>query len=152
MIMDKLNNKTNPQYFEGILQLRDVNEEIINFVYNAVTKAGVNIAKFIEYPNGLDLYLSSNRFLRNLGKRLQESFTGQLKESAKLHTRQKQTGKELYRVTVLFKGARFKKGDIVEIKGDKYQIMDVKEKVKVKTLNTGKRKMFDFETVNELSF
>ena len=94
----------NPQYFEGILQLRNPNEEAISFIRNQFKKRkNVFIAKEEKLKTGIDLYISSNRFILSLGKKLKESFKGELKTSRKLYGVDRQTGKLRYRVTVLFR-------------------------------------------------
>ena len=77
-------------YYQGILQLRDVNEEMLDFVYSQIKRRGnVAITKTVNLPNGKDLYITSQKFISILGKKLRESFGGQLKTSSKLHTRSK---------------------------------------------------------------
>ena len=94
----------NPQYFEGILQLRNPNEEVLNFIKNQFkNNKKAWIAKEEELKTGIDIYISSNRFLLALGKRLKKSFKGELKVSRKLHTKNRLTSKQVYRVTVLFR-------------------------------------------------
>ena len=51
------------------------------------------IARKVEAKNGVDYYMSSNKFLRQLGKRLKRSFKGELKESRKLFSRNRKTSK-----------------------------------------------------------
>lgn len=93
-----------PQYYEGILQLRNPNEEVINFIRNQFNNnEKIWIAKQVKLKTGLDYYISSNRFLLSLGKKLKKSFKGQLKISRKLITRNRITSKNVYRVTVLFR-------------------------------------------------
>ena len=91
-------------YYEGILQLRNPNEETINFIRNQFknTKKAW-IAKEEKLKPGIDYYISSNSFIMALGKKLKKSFKGELKISRKLHTRSRSTGKNVYRVTVLFR-------------------------------------------------
>src|SRR3989344_4636961 len=90
-------------YYQGILQLRDVNEEILSFVHNQIKKrSDTAVTKTVKFSNGVDLYITSQKFIRILGKKLKESFGGQLKMSAKLHTRSKE-GRDLYRVNVFFR-------------------------------------------------
>jgi len=94
----------NPQYYEGILQLRNPNEEVINFIRNQVKKRkGVFIANEVSLKNGVDIYLSSNKFLLSLGRKLKKSFKGELKTSKRLHGQDRLTSKLLYRGTILFK-------------------------------------------------
>ena len=126
-------------YFQGILQLRDVNEEILSFVRNQIKNRGdAAITKTVKFSNGVDYYITSQKFIRILGKKLKESFGGELKISAKLHTRNKQ-GKDLYRVNVLFKLAKYKKGDIVSIRGDNVRLINIGKKIFARNLKTGKK-------------
>ena len=128
-----------PNYYQGILQLRNVNDEIMSFVRNQLKKKGdVMITRTVKYPDGLDMYITSQKFIRVLGKKLKESFGGELKVSAKLHTRNKQ-GKDLYRVNVLFRLLKYKKGDTVSIRGDTVRLIRVGRKIFARNLKTGKR-------------
>lgn len=128
-----------PNYYQGILQLRNVNEEVIEFAYNQIRKRNdVAITNTIKFPNGVDLYLTSQKFIRALGKKLKESFGGGLKISSKLHTRSRQ-GKDLYRVTVLFKPSRYKIGDIVSVRGDQVKLIRIGNKNFARDLKTGKK-------------
>ena len=120
-------------YFEGILQLRNTNDEIIKYVVNQVEKRDdVHISNIKKVKNGFDIYISSQRFMRSLGNKLQNQFHGELKISKKLHTRNRLTGKEVYRVNVLFRYPSFKKGDIIDFKGEKIKIIGIHKKVLVR--------------------
>tara|TARA_Y100000310_G_scaffold315910_1_gene367042 strand:+ start:2439 stop:2873 length:435 start_codon:yes stop_codon:yes gene_type:complete len=139
----------NPQYFEGILQLRNPNEEVISFIANQIKKRDdVFIAKQAKAKNGVDLYFSSNKFLKALGKKLQNHFGGELKTSATLHTRSRQSSKNLYRLTVLFRLPEFKKGDTVKFKGEKVKILKLERKVFCKNINTGKKISMDYKEIS----
>lgn len=93
------------EYFEAVLQLRNPTPEVLSCVYNALKKRGtVNIAKEIPHKNGVDLYLSSQRFTRSIGRILKKSFhNGTLVESKKTYGVSRQTSKVLYRGTVMFR-------------------------------------------------
>jgi len=94
----------NPQYFEGFLQIRNPNEECINFIKNQFkNNKKAWIAKEVKQKNGFDLYISSNSFLLSLGKKLKKSFKGTLKTSRKLFTQNRLTSKQVYRGTVCFR-------------------------------------------------
>ena len=126
-------------YYQGILQLRDVNEEILSFVHNQIKKrSDTAVTKTVKFSNGVDLYITSQKFIRILGKKLKESFGGQLKISSKLHTKSRQ-GKDLYRVNVLFRLSRYRKGDVVTIRGDKVRLIKIGKKVFARDLGTGKK-------------
>ena len=140
-----------PNYFQGILQLRNCNQEVIDFVENQIEKAerkDVYVSKKVKVIGGIDIYLTSNKFLRSLGKKLKKSFNGELKESEKLFSRNRQTQKNIYRLNVLFRLTKFKKGDIVAFRGRKVKIMNIGSKVQAKEVETGKRIILK---LNELS-
>ena len=108
----------NPQYYEGILQLRNPNEEALNFVRNQFkNNSKAWIAKVEELKTGIDFYISSNGFLLSLGKKLKKSFKGELKTSRRLHTKDRLTSKQVYRVTVLFRLSSIKEKLILSIMG-----------------------------------
>lgn len=126
-------------YYQGILQLRDVNEEILSFVRNQIEKrSDAAITKTVKFPNGVDFYITSQKFIRILGKKLKESFGGELKISSRLHTRSRQ-GKDLYRVNVLFKLSKYKRGGVISIRGDKVRLISIGKKIFARNLKTGKK-------------
>ena len=126
-------------YYQGTLQLRDVNEEMLGFVYSQIKKRGdVAITKTVNLPNGKDLYITSQKFIQILGKKLKESFGGNLKTSSKLHTRSK-SGRDLYRVTVLYRPAKYKRGEIAIVRGDKVRLLNVGRRIFALDLKTGKK-------------
>ena len=128
-----------PNYYQGILQLRNINDEIIGFVNNQIKKRGdVAITKTARLPDGIDMYITSQKFIRILGKKLKEIFGGELKISAKLHTRNKQ-GKDLYRVNVFFRLLKYKKGDIFSIRGDNLRLIRIGRKIFARKMSNGKR-------------
>ena len=126
-------------YFQGILQLRDVNDEILSFVHNQLKKrSDTAVTRTVKFSNGIDLYITSQKFIRILGKKLKESFGGELKISSKLHTKSRQ-GKDLYRVNVLFRTLKYRKGDTVTIRGDKVRLISIGKKIFARDLGTGKK-------------
>lgn len=133
------------KYFEGILQLRDPNEEVLDFVAKEMEKNKITLAKTKEYKNGIDLYLSSQRFIRAVGKKLQDKFGGVLKMSKKLHTVSKVTSKSLYRVTVFFKMLPFRAGDVIKYQGEEWKILSIDTQVRLKNIKSGKKKQVKTE-------
>jgi len=137
-------------YYEGILQLRDTNNEIVNFVKRQVAKRiDVDISKVVKVINGIDMYFTSQRYLKALGKKLQKHFKGEMKISSKLYTRNRITSKEVHRVNVLFKPAKFKVGDIVKYKGSKLKIVKLGNKVACKYLDTGKSITLNYSSLSK---
>ena len=128
-----------PNYYQGILQLRDVNEEMIGFVQKQIAKRGdVAITKTARLPNGVDLYITSQKFIRIVGKKLRDNFGGELKISSKLHTRSKE-GKDLYRINALFRPLRYKRGDIISVRGDEVKLLHVGRREFARDLKSGKK-------------
>jgi|SRR3989338_9549948 len=92
------------RYFEGVLQLRPYDGEVMRFIKNKMKKEPkVFISKIVEVGDGVDIYFSSQKFVRNLGKKLTSSFKGELKESRQLHTRNRMSQRLVYRATLLFR-------------------------------------------------
>jgi len=95
---------TKDQYYEAIIQLRPKSEEIIKFIENQISKRkDVFISKIVEKKFGIDFYITSQRFARSLGKKIKDNFMGELKITRSLHTRNRQTSRDVYRGTVLFR-------------------------------------------------
>ncbi len=107
--------KSGTEYFEGTLQLRETTPEVVDFVVaDVAAQDGVFIAKQTGSRGSIDMKISSARYLRRLGKKLDQRFRGELTITSKLFTRNKQTSKEVHRVTVLFKLRNYNVGDIIE--------------------------------------
>ena len=138
--------KKHKDYFEGILQLRNPNNEVIDFALNEIEKnENTSVAKILKVPNGIDIYMWPQRFLRNICKKLQNHFGGQVTISTKLHTKNRLTSKEVYRVNALFRLPNFKKGDIIVYKGEKIKIINMHKKVLAKDVKTGKKLSLRFK-------
>ncbi len=135
----------NPQYFQGVLQLRNPTQQIVDFVAEQIEKKNnVWIAKTAKQKNGVDLYISSNRFLKEIGKKLKQNFVGELIESNSLFSVNRLTSKEVYRGCVLFRYFNIKKGETITIKGDEIKIISIGKKILGKNLQTNKKVHLDF--------
>lgn len=136
------------KYFEGILQLRNPSQELIRYVYKTIDKdnqAWISQAKKVR--GGIDLYLSSQKYLRTLGKKLKERFPGSMKTSRKLFTIQRGTGKRLFRVNVLFRLYPFKIGETIEMSGEKYKVLRIDKQVTVQHIKSGKKEQIKPEEI-----
>ncbi|MBW3018279.1 hypothetical protein KY325_03910 [Candidatus Woesearchaeota archaeon] len=116
-------------YFQGILQIRNPNEEVLEFVIRQFEKSEHFIAKIEQVKGGVDFYSSDNKFSKKVGKLLYEQFGGELKESAKLFTRDKMTGKNVYRVNILYRCPEFVKGDLVRIDNKTIKVVSMRKDV-----------------------
>ncbi len=135
------------EYFEGILQLRNTGEEVIDWVYKQTHADGrALITAEDRVRGGHDLKFSSQKYLRILGRKLKEKFSGQLIESRTLHT-QSRTGENLYRVTIAFRQLPYKEGDIVRINNKEHKILRLREKAEVENMLTKKKRWLRFEDI-----
>ncbi len=111
--------KADGQYYEGILQIRGNNSSQLKKVLQSIKKKvhkaqpEVFINRFSEHKNGYDLYLTSKKHLQRIGKSLSQEYGGTLKQSRKLYSRSRQTGKEIYRITLVLRLWDFLPGDII---------------------------------------
>ena len=92
---------------------------MVNFVETEIIKENIHLAKTLEVKNGIDYYLADNDFAKSLGKHLQQRFGGVLTISATLYSRR--DGRDINRLTILFRALMFKKGDTVHFKGENYE-------------------------------
>jgi len=138
----KIKNKKPEQhqdYFEAIIQLRNTEEGVIKFVYANIEMDSIVIAKEKWSKHGVDIFVDNKIFARNLGKTLHANFGGMLKSSATLFSRDRQSGKNLYRLTVLFKQFPYKKGETFMFKGERYKILKLGKTLLVENEKNKKR-------------
>ncbi len=94
---------TNDKYFQAILQLRPATAEMVDFVMKQLKENKVTIGNVIEKNDGLDLYLSDQRFTIGLAKKLKKRFKGTVKITRSIHTKNRLTSRNVYRPTALFR-------------------------------------------------
>ena len=134
------------EYFEGILQIRHGNDELLDWIYNQIkTDKKAKVTKAKKVTNGVDLYITDQHYLQSLGKKIKERQIGILKVSTRLHTKDKVTSKHVYRITVLFKAVPFKRGDIVILHGEQVQILNIGSKAQVKDIESGAKRIVNLE-------
>ncbi len=134
-------------YFEGVLQVRRANEEVLVFIDEVLKKRkGVFISKIKKAGSGFDLYISDRKYISTIGKRLKEKYGGKLKQSPQLFTKNRQTSKNVYRINVLFELYDFKRGDILEINNNYIKVSNIGKTVSGLNLVTGKRMIFLMRT------
>ena len=107
-----------PNYFEATLQLRDCKNEALNFVLAFVDNQDVPdyfVSAINKVKNGFDIYLSSNKLAIKIATHLPKKFGGRIQTSSKLFSRDKQTSKNLMRLTVVYRGLDFDVGDVLAL-------------------------------------
>ncbi|MEK6960578.1 MAG: NMD3-related protein [Nanoarchaeota archaeon] len=136
------------EYFEGILQLRAPTEEVLSFIESEMLKHGkVRVSKTKQVADGADMYMTDQRFLQNLGRRLKDRFGGQLKVAPRLFSKDHLTSKNVYRVNVLFRMPAFARGDEMTVIGRRVKVLAVKKLVQVQDLENGEKFAVPFEKV-----
>ena len=137
-------------YFEGTIQLRNASKELVDFVKQLIEKTpDVWIVKETKIKSGLDMRISSLKFLRRLPEKIKQRFFGISKMSSTLFSRNKQTGKNIYRGTVMFRQASFKRGAVFVVRGVEMQVQSISDKVQLREKENGKKHLMDFDEVEE---
>ena len=126
-------------YFEGTLQLRNPTKEVIDFVKSQCAKGKVFITKTVKEREGFDYYITSRKFLHTLGKRLSQQFNGELKVNPRIFTKDRQTSKDVYRITIMFRLFPYKKGDVLEHRGEQIRIVNISTKILAQNIRTGEK-------------
>ena len=137
-----------PKYYEAVLQLRDVTQEVVDLVEEEIHRTKHSVSKVVELKNGLDYYLADNALTRALGKLLQQKFGGELTVTASLHT--KKDDKEMYRVTVLFRLPHFKKGDTVVYEGEEHVVKIMGKEIFLQHTKTGKKARVKYKDMKRI--
>jgi len=135
-----------PNYYESLLQLRDVTAEVIDFTEDEIEQIHLPVSKHKKVTGGMDYYCSDNNLTRALGKTLQDRFGGELKITATLHT--KKNDKDLYRTTVLFREAHFRKDDKVKYYGEEYVIKRMSKDIFLQNTKTGEKLHLKYKDMN----
>lgn len=129
-------------YFEGILQLRDVDDEVIDYAVDEARKQnqrGIFITKKLKVRNGFDIYLTKRGYIHELARELLNKFGGETKLSKKLFSRDKQRSRDIYRINVLFRQSKFRKGDILKIDDGLFKVKKIDRSLTVVNIKTGKK-------------
>lgn len=135
-------------YFEGVLQLRNASKKLKDYVKKEMEENRVYVAKTAKAKDGIDMWVSSNKFLLSIAKKLKANFNGDMKISRKIYSRDRMTQKDIWRITVFFKEVPFKINQKMMIKGDEYRIASLGKKVTCVDVKTGKKKFFDYEDLS----
>ncbi|MBI2145153.1 hypothetical protein HYU18_02415 [Candidatus Woesearchaeota archaeon] len=138
-------------YFEAILQLRNPDKDVVQFVEDAVKGAAetgssdVFISKRKKVTNGWDFYISAKDFAVGLGRALYDAFGGEIKITKKLFTQHKLTSRLLYRVTVLYRMADFRNGDYVLLYERPYKITSLGRRVYAVDIESRQQREFNYK-------
>lgn len=137
------------KYYEGVLQLRNPKKEVVDKIRKLVEeRKDVWIADEKKVRGGIDFYISDQRFLQALGRRLQKEFGGELKSSKRLFGVKRETSKLVYRVFILLRIPEFEKGQIIEYRGKKIRIIFLGKKIHARDVDTGKKMILNYKDLS----
>jgi len=122
-------SKHQGKYYEGTLQLRNADEEVLDFIETYISKNHLHVSEKHKEKDGLDINISDQRKIQDLGRQLQKRFGGNLKVSPRIFGKDKFTSKEIFRVNVLYEAPKYKKGDVIKIGRDIIRITSIKENI-----------------------
>ena len=131
-------SKRNAGYYEAVIQLRADNreleeeeikqaEEIIHRTLEKQMKKDklAYIPQVAKLKEGNDYYIGSLKTAKKVVEHIKEELGGITKESPRLISEDKSTGKGLYRIWISFRLPKFQKEDFVKYNDNIHQILDV---------------------------
>ncbi len=135
-------------YYECIVQLRDSSPEVVAYVEKRIETRNIIVVKVVEVKNGSDYFLADNQQGRSLSKKLQENFGGEVNITSSLHT--KKDNKELYRTTILFREAPFRRNNVVEYHEEIYVIKAMTKDIFLQHQKTGKKIHVKYKEMHQI--
>jgi NMD protein affecting ribosome stability and mRNA decay len=136
-------SKEGTQYYEAVLQVRSsklkVLEESVELLKKRVENLrhkGIFINKVKRQNEGYDLYMTNKKIAQALARELYEAYGGVFKASPHLHSKNRQTSKNMYRVNVFIRLPGFEKGEILVTPDDKVlKVAKLGKKIKLVNLD-----------------
>jgi len=126
-------SKQQSGYYEAVIQLRADNRELTNvekekaseIVHKTLAKRFYKdklayLVQNAKLKEGNDYYIGSYKSGKKTVDTLKKEFGGIIKESPRLISQDKSTGKGLYRVWISIRLPRFKKGDFIKYSDKQY--------------------------------
>jgi nonsense-mediated mRNA decay protein 3 len=140
-------SKKNTEYFEGILQIRNPDEDILEFLNHELYRAEeklIFVTNVEKVKNGFDYYITSKKHITRIAQSLQSQFGGTVKVSEQLFSHDSLRSKDIFRINVLYNCPDTKKGDVIKYNDKIYLVTSVTKQIYVKEL--------DSETKSKISF
>ena len=128
-------------YYEGTLQGRGITAVVEEFIDLAIERGeahGNFLVRRDKVKDGFDYYFTKNKFVQKLAVSLKTQFGGSSKLSRRLVTRNRQSSKELYRMTILYNSPMFFKGDLIAVGKQVYKIISTQSTITATDLGLGK--------------
>ena len=144
--------KQRSRYFEGIVQVRAEGRELTpkeiravrTFVGARADRARESSRDFVsrteEIHGGLDFYVSTNAFAKELARDLASTYGGSVTTTSKLFGQR--DGREVFRVTSLVRLSAFQVGDVVRHKDRVSEVVKIATFVTLRDLESGEERRF----------
>lgn len=149
IICDKC-TRARTEYYEGILQLRGENKEVLKkaheFIVQEAKRAsekGVFITKMEEVTNGIDYYVTKQQYLPIITNKLVEKFGAVGKTHGELYSKSRQTSKDIYRVNASVRLPSYEVNTIVEYEKKYIKVTNIGKQLQGINLKNGKRTTID---------
>jgi len=146
--------KSDENYFEGVLQLRNCSQEVINKLIQLLKEYEsrgmfTNKVTALDKEN-LDIKLSKQKYIKTLAKDLQKVFGGTIQNDAKLFSYNPMRSKNIYRVNVTYTAFPFTKGMLLSDNyGTIYRVASVHKIATIENVRTKESKKMDAITAKE---
>ena len=151
-------------YYETVIQFRADNREINAEEY---TKADEIVARTLDkqakvdklaycpqiakLKEGYDYYIGSFKTGRKVAEALKDEFGGVIKESPRLISEDKSTGKGLYRIWISVRIPEFEKDDIIKFEDKIIQVSDIdKNRVVGLDIKTNKKQNIPLKNMDDI--
>jgi NMD protein affecting ribosome stability and mRNA decay len=109
--------KTKTQYFEGILQLRNIKDNFYSYVkkeMEKVSKKGIFITNVEDVgDNGVDLYVTNKNYVKQLAQNLHTNYGAKIKINSQLFSFNHLTSKDVFRINALVEFPKFNEGSVI---------------------------------------
>lgn len=101
--MHKYLQSRNDNYYEAIIQIRPKKDVVLDYIITLTQKLSDIITRTIDKKFGYDLYIRDRKVATHISRNIKKRFNCDIKISKALHSRDRQTSKLLYRLTILIK-------------------------------------------------
>lgn len=145
--------KVGSTYFEGILQVRNLNNEskkIVKQILKEFEEAYVN--KVVEKKSSVDFYFVKKKFLTRVAEKIVNELGGFMDSNAQLFSRDNLTSKDMFRLNVVVHLPPFKKNDVVKKDGCLLLITGLGKYINSFDLEKGKKNSFKYDPSDKHEF
>ena len=130
--------KLNTEYFEGILQVRNLNSHKKE-IEKIIDKNNYFVTKTVKVGNGMDYYMISKKDIDKAVNKIIKTIGGYPDKNAQLFSRDRQTSKDIYRINYLITLPNFQKKDVIKYEDSIIYITGLDKKITGLDLEKNKR-------------